>query len=270
MKHFSLIIILIISSYTITAQDINYKTLEDIHYVSEEDLKDEYKKERCVLDIYYPINKKNFSTIVWFHGGGLKAGNKYIPEQLKNRGHAIVAVNYRFSPKVKSPAYIEDAAASVAWVFNNIAKYGGDKSKIFVSGHSAGGYLSSMIALDKKYLRKHNIDANDIASVIPFSGHAITHFTIREERGIEGTRAIIDEMAPLYHVRNDASPYLMITGNREIELLGRYEENAYMLRMMKIIGHSDSRLFELDGYDHGMEEGAFPLLLKEVKRIENK
>jgi hypothetical protein len=56
-----------------------------------------------------------------------------------------------------------------------------------------------------------------------------------------------------------------------MELLGRYEENAYLLRMMKLAGHKSTRLYELDGFDHGgMAEPAFPLLLKEVAAIVKK
>jgi acetyl esterase/lipase len=179
-------------------------------------------------------------------------------------------VNYRLFPKIGSPKYIEDAAASVAWVFNHIENYGGDSSLVFLSGHSAGGYLASMVGLDKKWLSKFNIDANRIAGLIPFSGHTITHFTVREERGIDGKKPIIDELAPLFHVRADAPPLLLITGDRELELLGRYEENAYMMRMMKVVGHKETSLFELDGYGHGITEPAFPLLLKEVERVKNK
>jgi hypothetical protein len=53
-------------------------------------------------------------------------------------------------------------------------------------------------------------------------------------------------------------------------LLGRYEENAYLMRMMKAAGHNKTKLFEMDGYDHGMTEPAFPLLIKEVKKIVGK
>ena len=246
----------------------DYLTKTNIKYYNDSVNKtDNYINERCVLDLYYPTNVKDFATVVWFHGGGLRGGSKEIPEALKNNNIAVVGVNYRLYPKVGAPKYIEDAAAAVAWVFNHIEEFGGDASLIFISGHSAGGYLTSMVGLDKKYLDKYQIDANNIAGLIPFSGHTITHFTVREERGIEGTQPIIDELAPLYHVRGDASPLLLITGDRELEMLGRYEENAYMMRMMKIVGHKDTRLYELDGYGHGMTEPAFPLLLKEVKRI---
>ncbi|MGB5205064.1 MAG: alpha/beta hydrolase [Eudoraea sp.] len=253
---------------TVYSQEIQYETKQNIPYYNTAiNRADEYRNERCVLDIYYPKDAKDFPTIVWFHGGGLTGGEKEIPEQLIGKGVCIVAVNYRLYPKVKAPLYIDDAAAAVSWVFNNINGLGGDPSLIFVSGHSAGGYLASMIGLDKSWLNKHGIDANSIAGLIPFSGHAITHFTIREERGIPGFQPVVDSLAPLYHVRPDAPPLLLITGDRDLELLGRYEENAYLMRMMKIAGHKETKLYELDGYGHGMTEPAFPLLLKEVQRI---
>jgi len=271
MRKYLFSIAIIAISFIVNAQESQYSTQQNIHYYNDSiNQSDEYINERCVLDIYYPKDLKGYATIIWFHGGGLRAGNKEIPQALKKKGVAIIGVNYRLFPKIGSPKYIEDAAASVAWVFNNIESYGGDSSLVFLSGHSAGGYLASMVGLDKKWLAQYNIDANRIAGLIPFSGHAITHFTVREERGIDGKQPIIDVLAPLYHVRKDAPPILLITGDRELELLGRYEENAYMMRMMKVVGHKETRLYELDGYGHGMTEPAFPLLLKEVERIKIK
>lgn len=250
------------------AQDINYKTISNIPYYAETVRQsDSYINERCVLDIYYPEGKKDFATVVWFHGGGLSGGSKEIPDALKNKGLCIVGVNYRLAPKIKAPAYIEDAAAAVAWVFQHISEYGGDTSKIFVSGHSAGGYLACMVGLDKQWLANYKIDADKIAGLIPFSAQTITHFSIRSERGIKDTQPIVDEYAPLYHVRATAAPLLLITGDRELEMLGRYEENAYLARMMKIAGHKQTRLLELQGYGHNMAYPAFPLLLEEIRRI---
>lgn len=249
---------------TVIAED--YKTDTNILY-RDGQLTD-YMTERCRLDVYYPANVKDFATVVWFHGGGLKGGKRSVPKQLKEKKIAVVAVNYRLHPKVKSPAYVEDAAAAVAWTFHNIEKYGGSKEKIFVSGHSAGGYLTSMVGLDKRWLAAHKIDADHIAGLVPFSGHTITHFTIRAERGIDGKQPIIDDMAPLYHVRDDAPPLLLITGDRELEMLGRYEENAYLWRMMQVVGHPETELFELDGHDHGqMAAPAHGCLLRFIDRV---
>ncbi len=251
----------------VAASAQKYRTVHDIQYRVGNDLT-EYMTERCRLDVYHPIVAQDFPTVVWFHGGGLKAGKRSVPEALTEQGIAVVAVNYRLHPGVKSPAYIEDAAAAVAWTIKNIEKYGGSARRVFVSGHSAGGYLTSMIGLDKRWLAPHGVDADQIAGLIPYSGHAITHFTVRAERGIDGKQPIVDDMAPLFHVRNDAPPLLLITGDRDLELLGRYEENAYLWRMMQVVGHPDTELFELEGFNHGqMAAPAHPLLLRFVRRI---
>ncbi|RYG69437.1 alpha/beta hydrolase [archaeon] len=257
----------LVSTLTVSAQQ-QYVTEKNIQYYPAADAKDAYIKTQCTLDIYYPKGVKNFATIVWFHGGGITGGAKEIPQQLMDKGYAVIGVGYRLSPKVKAPAYIEDAAAAVAWAFNHIADYNGSKKLIFISGHSAGGYLGSMITLDKSYLNKYNIDANSIAALIPFSGQAITHFTVRAENGIRELQPTIDKYAPLYFVRADAPPILLITGDREKELFGRYEENAYLYRMFKLTGHKNITLNELQGFDHGaMAAPAFPLLLQEVAKV---
>jgi acetyl esterase/lipase len=229
------------------------------------------QNQRCRLDVYAPATKKPFSTVIWFHGGGLTQGERSIPLPLRNQGIAVVTANYRLSPGVKSPVFIEDAAAAIAWPLKHIADFGGDPRRIFVSGHSAGAYLALMCGLDKQWLAKHGVNADDLAGLIPLSPQVITHFTIRDERGIEETQPIIDDLAPLFHVRKNAPPILLVTGDRENELMGRYEECAYFWRMMKLTGHKETTLHELDGFDHGkMPEPAFQLLLKFVEEAVKK
>lgn len=265
---FLLLVTFVIGSLKSFGQQAYERRNNIFYYPDANTAKDPYLKSQCRLDIYYPKNAKNFATIVWFHGGGITGGAKEIPRELLDKGVAVIGVGYRLSPKAKAPAYIDDAAAAVAWAFKHIAAFGGNNKLIFVSGHSAGGYLGTMITLDKQYLARYDIDANSIAGLIPFSGQAITHFTIRQEMGIKDVQPTIDKYAPLFHVRADAPPMLLITGDRELELLGRYEENAYLNRMMKLAGHKSTRLYELQGYDHGgMAAPAFPLLLKEVELL---
>jgi acetyl esterase/lipase len=228
---------------------------------------DVYARERCKLDVYHPVAGPSVPTVVWFHGGGLTGGNRSIPSALKGQGIAVVAVDHRLSPKAKAPAYIEDAAAAVAWTFKNIARYGGDTNRIFLSGHSAGGYLASLVTLDRRWLAVHGVDPDRLAGLVPFSGQSISHFAIREERGLARTRPLIDDLAPVYHVRKDAPPILLISGDRNRELLGRYEESAYFWRMLKEVGHPSVELLELQGYDHGqMAEPAFPILLRFIRQ----
>lgn len=268
MKRFYLLLLcqfLIISLFAQNQEKLTYRTLKDVPYRTSGDA---YALERCKLDIYYPENLEDFATVVWFHGGGLSGGSKFIPAELQNCGLAVIAVNYRLLPKCEFTACIDDAAAAVAWVFREIEKYGGNPQKIFVSGHSAGGYLTNMIGLDKKWLQTYAIDADSIAGLIPFSGHAISHFAYRASKGMKETQPSIDEYAPLYYVRPDAPPLIIVSGDRELEMLGRYEENAYFWRMMKVAGHKETYLYELDGYDHGsMYVPAFHLLKNHIKEI---
>ncbi|GHT51558.1 lipase [Bacteroidia bacterium] len=238
----------------------SYRTVEDIHYRTTDD---SYARERCTLDIYYPENVKDFATVVWFHGGGLTGGNKFIPDELKNCGLAVIAVNYRFLPQVTIAECVDDATLAVAWAFKEIEKYGGKPEKIFLSGHSAGGYLVTLVGLNKQLLAAYSLDANAIAGIIPFSGQAISHYNYRKMLGIKETQPIIDEYAPLFHVRADAPPLIIISGDRTMELLGRYEENAYFWRMMQVSGHKETYLYELDGYDHGAMAAPAFLILKE-------
>jgi acetyl esterase/lipase len=240
---------------------IEHRTIVGIQYRPTTDESDT-AAERCRLDLHVPVDATNFPTVVWFHGGGLTKGEREVPKALRERGFAVVGAGYRLSPSVKAATCIDDAAAAVAWTFRSIPGYGGALDRIYVSGHSAGGYLAAMVGLDKRWLATHGIDADHLAGIVPYSGQCITHFTIRSERGIPERQPLIDEFAPLYHVRRDAPPLLLITGDRNREMLGRYEENAYLWRMMKVVGHTRTRLEEIDGQDHGgMVEPAHPLLI---------
>lgn len=212
-----------------------------------------YADEMCRLDLYRPETGKGFPTVVFYHGGGLTAGKRSVPAELTNRGWAVAGVGYRLHPQVHHPVYIEDAAAALAWTFKNIESLGGDPDKIFVTGISAGGYLTAMVGLDKSYLAKHGLDANLIAGLIPVTGQMITHQTVRKEQGIEPSkyRPTIDKYAPLYHVRQDAPPTLCITGGWEVDMLMRAEENLYFVSMMKLVGHKSVKQIVIEGADHG-------------------
>jgi acetyl esterase/lipase len=215
----------------------------------------EYERTRCALDLYLPAGTTSFPVIVWFHGGGLTAGDKAgdtqaaIARSLAARGIAVASANYRLSPKVSFPAYVEDAAAGVAWVLDHIEDYGGDSGKVFVAGHSAGGYLAAMVGVDAQYLAAHGHGLDELAGLIPISGQMVTHATIREERGLPAERPIVDAAAPVFHVSPDAPPILAIAGSEDNP--ARAEENRYFIAAMRSVGHSDASYREFEGRTHG-------------------
>jgi acetyl esterase/lipase len=266
IKNICLLFFVCIALFAKAQNSSNYEVFKNIPYYPQS-IRDtnRYIKEQCLLDIYKPISKTNTPVIVWFHGGGLTGGTKDIPKELLDYGYLIVSVEYRLSPKVKAPSFIEDAAAGTAWVFNNIEKYNGNIKQIFLSGHSAGGYLDLMIGLENKWLAKHNINTSSLAGLIPLSPQVISHYTIRDENNISKYQPLIDTYAPLFHIKKETPPIVLITGDRERELLGRYEENAYFFRMMKVIENPRVKLFELQGFDHGeMVKPGIPLLMREI------
>ena len=269
MKKMNLLMLFcIIASYIVAQND--YKLIENIPYISSSET-DSYKQERCKLDLYYPTNVKDFPTIVWFHGGGLESGSKEIPHELKNKGFAIVGVNYRLSPKAKNPSYTEDAAEAVAWTFKNIEKYGGNVKDIYVAGHSAGGYLTLMVGLDKSYLAKYGIDADSIKGLIPIGGQTNTHYTIRKETGVPMEIPLVDKYAPLNNVRKGIPPMILITGQRDLEMTARYEENAHLAVILEALGNKDILVYEMQGFDHNTDrDPGFFLLERFVNKHSKK
>jgi acetyl esterase/lipase len=222
-----------------------------------------YELERCKLDLYLPENpEQGFGSILWFHGGGLRNGHKAseiavnFAEHLVAEGYAVASANYRLSPKVKYPEYIIDAAAAYAWLYKNIERYGGSPEKIFVSGHSAGGYLTAMVGLVDEYLSPFGLSTQEIAGLIPISGQMITHSTVREERGISRTQPMIDEAAPSYHVRELTPPMLVICGGEDVA--ARAEENRYFLSALKAAGNMAVEYKEFAGKTHNTVASHIP------------
>lgn len=249
------------------APKLEYATEKDISYYA--DARDEYQKEHCKLDVYYPKETKGYATVVWFHGGGLTAGARYIPGLLKQRGLAVVGVSYRLAPKAQTPSFIEDTAAAVAWVLKNIERYGGDPQKVFVAGHSAGAYLATMIAMDPKWLAAEGLSHRQLAGVAAISGQMTTHPTIRKLRGEKGERLrpVIDEFAPLNHVAKDLPPICMVVGGRDIEIEARVEENQLIYATLRALGHTAVEFHEMSGLNHDtVEQGGLILIPTFIQR----
>ena len=245
-----------------------YRVRRDVAYV--EAPADPYRRERAVLDLYWPAAPPAAGQplVVWLHGGGLTGGAKHLPSGLRRRGFAVASVEYRLAPHVAVTEIVDDAAAAVAWALDSAAAFGTPPGGVFVAGHSAGGYLASIIAMDTLRLGRHGHHPSELGGVAPLSGHAVTHFTERAARGIPGERVVADSLAPIFHVRAGRTPpLLLVTGDRELELLGRYEENALFYRMLRVAGDERVGLHELGGYGHGVVEPALPIVVAWIRAL---
>jgi acetyl esterase/lipase len=243
---------LALSSSVLTADDV--RVVRDIAYRTGDALS-AYQRERCRLDLYLPADRPPAATMLWFHGGALTHGNKSespteeIARSVAREGLAVASADYRQSPKTSFPGYIEDAAAAFAWLHEHIADFGGRPEQLFAAGHSAGSYLATMIAMDPRYLARHDLAPRTIAGIIAVSGHMVTHITVRRERGVtERSTIVVDDAAPIHYARADTPPMLVLVADHDIPT--RLEENRYFAAVMRAAGNTGVELHEIADRNH--------------------
>lgn len=215
--------------------------------------------ERCKLDVMWPKDgAKGLPVLVWFHGGGLVDGDKFFVPF--NDPHIIqVAVRYPFLQKdgsVTTDMLLDATAQAVVWTMKNIETYGGDAKKVFVSGHSAGGYITMMLGLDPKWLGKYGVSPAELAGIAPLSGQSTKHFNVRKFSGDDDPQFLpkIDAYAPLAHVAEKAyPPILVVSGDPTAnEWKGRAEENELLVASLRACGQAkDVSYVRLPMTDHG-------------------
>ena len=253
MRLLALLLSLAVSS----ASALETKVVKDIAYKDDVVSLTPYEQERCKLDLTVPVGAKGFATYVWFYGGGLKNGSKdlrseyctEIRKSLAQAGVAVVTPDYRLSPKAKYPAYVDDAAAAFAWTIKHIAEHGGDPRKVFIGGHSAGGYLALLVAFDPERLKPHGLTLGSVAGVAQVSGQVLTHYTVREERGQPRYGITSDSAAPAFFIRKSLPPVLTIYAQND--MLSRAEENMFFVTTLKAAGHTENYSLRVDDRDHG-------------------
>ena len=240
-----------------TATAIETKVIKDISYKDDVISQTPYEQERCKLDLTVPVGAKGFATCVYFYGGGLKKGSKdlaseycaEIRQSLAQAGVAVVTPDYRLSPKVKYPAYVDDAAAAFAWTVKHIAEHGGDPHKVFIGGHSAGATLALLVGMDPNRLKPHGLTLGSVAGIAQISAQVLTHYTIREERGQSRYAITCDEAAPAFYIKKSLPPILTIYAQND--MLSRAEENMFFISTLKAAGHSENYSLRVDDRDHG-------------------
>ena len=139
--------------------------------------------DRMKLDIYGPKDPKGPAPVVMFiYGGSWKQGQRqdyqFVGRALAANGFVVVIPDYRLYPEVTYPSFLEDLANAAKWIQDNIGSYGGDTSRFFIAGHSAGAYNAVMLGLEKSFFREYNV-------TMPIKGIAEGHAAEADARHLE-------------------------------------------------------------------------------------
>ena len=135
------------------------------------------KLPRQKLDIYTPTQTRpatGWPMVVFFYGGswntGARADYRFLAEALAGRGILTVVADYRLYPQVRYPDFLSDSAQALAYGLDQASRLGADPKRVFVMGHSAGGYNAAMLALDARWLKAAGHSPTELAGWIGLAG----------------------------------------------------------------------------------------------------
>ena len=180
---------------------------------------------RQKLDVYTPTASSPAATahgrpvVVFFYGGSWQNGSRasylFVGAALASRGYVAMVPDYRTWPQTAFPGFVDDAAAAVRWARDHAAEYGGDPSRIFLMGHSAGAHIVMLLATDARYLAAQQMSKRDISGVIGLAGpydFLPLHDATLEEIFPPALRAASQ---PINFVEGDEPPMFLAAGRRD-------------------------------------------------------
>lgn len=199
------------------------------------------------LDVFIPEGELK-GTYLFFHGGGLHAGSRKKPMgfRVTEHGYAVVSVDYRLRPDAKFPDFLWDAAKAIAFVQKNAAEWGLPE-RYFITGASAGAWITMMLCLSHNYLREAGATENTIVAYISQSSQMFAHFGLLSDRGIDKRLEIIDETAPIYYVHDDMKIKPLLIQYYTDDMRCRPEENRLMYSSITRFVDSPVEIRELAG-----------------------
>ena len=238
----------------------DYELFEHLTYGSE-DPASQY------INLAIPRGKVDFPTLIWFHGGGMTEALCDCNPAMWDGSFAVAAVRYRLSPAATVPAQYHDAARAIAFVYQNINKYYGNRNKLIIGGLSAGANLAALSCFDSKWLAPYDLTYNKFMAFLLVSGQMTTHFLVKELLKYPTANAIpvVDELSVIYHLKADLPPICMIVGEHDIP--GRKYENLLMLDTLKAIGHKNAAVHIIPNATHNEKLVNKELILDFIHRI---
>jgi len=232
--------------------------------------------ERQVLDVYRPAGGcRNAPVLMQVHGGGWVIGNKHeqalpLIHHLAARGWVVVTPNYRLSPRARFPDHLVDCKRALAWIRVNIARFGGDPEFVAVTGGSAGGHLTALLALTANDPRlQSGFERMDtrVSAAVPFYGV----YDFADRHGLKGSgpamvewleRTVMpcspsadpvlwDLASPIALLKPDAPPFFVLHGTHDS--LASDAEARFFVAQLREVSRNPVVYAELPGAQHAWD-----------------
>ena len=228
--------------------------------------------ERQQADVYLPSQPpegQSAPLAVFFYGGSWSSGQRsdyrFVGEALASRGVVTVVADYRLSPQVRYPVFLQDCALSVRWAMEHASRWGASPDRVFAVGHSAGAYNAAMLALDPRWLGGEGLSPEQLAGWVGLAGpYDFLPIGVPEvQRAFDWPRTPADSQ-PLFHVTSQpfaTAPRSLLLAARSDTLVNPIRNTVALAQALRARGNSvDFTLF--DRVSHTTLIGAMALPLR--------
>jgi acetyl esterase/lipase len=194
------------------------------------------------LNIYHKKDgQKNQDVIIFIHGGSWSSGKKetywWLGRNLAKKNIVAAVINYPLAPYATFKEMAMASAKAVKWVSDSISNYGGNPSRIFLMGHSAGGHLCELINSDSTYFKAMNIN-NPVKGVIlnDAFGLDMEEYLTKAEKDdnyVDFLRTFTSDPkiwqvgSPLFYAKNVTNPHLLLYGSKTYEAIQIQTKRIY-------------------------------------------
>ena len=174
------------------------------------------------LDVYSPngASSATHPVLIFFYGGSWKSGDRdlyrFIGEAFTRLGYVVVVPDYRLYPDVRFPAFVEDAARVVGWVYEHEPEFGGDPDRLILAGHSAGAHIAMLVLFDPRYLAAEDVPVSAIRGGVGLAGpYALDPLKYASIRPVFADLDDPDAARPVAFASADAPPLLLLHGTSD-------------------------------------------------------
>lgn len=204
------------------------------------------------IEVVVPQAASPRPVVVFIHGGGWHSGAPgeyhFIGRTFARAGYVTVLPGYRLNAAGVYPRMLEDSAAALRWVADNVAKYGGDPDRVYLVGHSAGAYNVVMLSLERQWLGRQGLPDSFVKGTVGLAGpYDFYPFTSDSARNAFGHVADPAQTQPVSYARGDAPPLLLVHGSEDETVKPR---NSLALATAMTAKGAPTEAVVLDGVGH--------------------